>query len=217
MEALLNDPIFIMLSVALVAALIYNAWQAGQRSKAWEKVIADTGFEKTRIQNERRKDDAITGTYSGRQISVIESSSPVYRHGKRKSDMMTSAATVIKVSLVCPSGLKLNMMRTSQRYDDIEKVSINDERIDTRFVIESEPAELVKQMLASEFRRDSLAKMKAGGAIYLEENTLVYDQTGRITDPEYIRYLMDLMVSLVKPVEEFQAPALPANETRQDE
>lgn len=206
MEALLNDPIFIMLSVALVAALIYNAWQAGQRSKAWEQIIADTGLEKTRIQNDRRKDDALTGTYAGRQLALIESSSPVYRNGKRKSDMMTSAATVIKIGLVYPAGLKLNMMRTSQKYDNIEKVLIDDEQIDSRFVIESEPAELVKSMLASESLRETLARMKAGGAIYLEENELVYDQTGRITDPAYIRYLFDVMISLVKPIEDFPAP-----------
>jgi hypothetical protein len=200
MDTLFNDPFFMILSVALVAALIYNLWQMIMRSKAWKLIATELNLEATQISADKRKDDALIGVYHQHNLILIEGSAYVLRQGKRKSDMITNATTIIKVAVTPPAAFKLNLNRLAASAKARDEGS-GDAEVDRCFSIESEPPELVQELVAQEVISQGLLKVKLGGAIYLQEKELIYDQTGRVIDALYLRTLFDLLVAMAGAIE----------------
>jgi hypothetical protein len=200
MNTLLNDPFFMILSVALVAALIYNVWQMIMRSKAWKQIVTELNLEATQITSDKRKDDALSGVYRQHNLVLIEGTAYVFRQGKRKSDMMSNATTIIKVAIKPPAAFSLNLNRLAA-LGKVRDEGSGDDEIDRCFTIVSEPPELVQELVAHESIKQALLKVKLGGAVYLQENELIYDQTGRVIDAAYLRILFDLLVDLANAIE----------------
>jgi hypothetical protein len=115
MQALLSDPVFIVLTIALVGSIGYNVWQVIYRNKAWKQVMADTNL-KFEQHNEKGQDryQTLSGVYHHRQITFADTNLPVRRHGKRSTSLLTNASTNIHIPVENPQGYKLTLHRVSQ-------------------------------------------------------------------------------------------------------
>jgi nitrate reductase NapE component len=201
MEILLNDPVFIVLSVALVGTIGYNVWQVIYRNKAWKQVMADTNL-KFEEHNGKDRYQTLSGVYHHRQITFADTNLPVQRNGKRRTNLLTNASTNIHIPVENPQGYKLTLHRVSQSKTSIP---IGNEEFDNRFNLTCEPEDFGKRLLVSETLRQNLLKLKPGELIELNENELVYDQLGRLTDTARILFLFDLTCSLADAIEAYRA------------
>jgi hypothetical protein len=202
MSTLLSDPIFVILTLALLGSIGYNVWQVVYRNRAWKQVMADTSLQFEQHKKAGDRDQTLSGVYHRHKLTLADTNLPVYRNGKRKSDMLTNASTNLHVTLENPQGLKLILHRTTQ----IKKITpIGIEEFDDRFNTTCEPEDFAKTLLASASLREKLQQLKPGGLFELKENELVYDQTGRIMDAAEIIFLMDVTCSLADAIEAWRA------------
>jgi len=159
MSALLNDPFFMLLSAALIGAIGYNIWQVVYRDKAWKQVEAETSLKFEERKKGKNRDQILGGVYHHRKLTLTDTNLPVFRNGKRKSDMLTSASTNVHMALENPKMLKLTLHRTTQ----IKRLNpIGVEEFDSRFNITCEPEPFAKSLLVSGKLRERLQQLKPG-------------------------------------------------------
>jgi hypothetical protein len=202
MGPLLNDPIFIFLTLALIAAIGFNAWQVYTRNKAWKQVTADTGLQYAEHNKGADRDQTLSGVYRHHQLVLAESSKPVYRNGKRSTNMFTNASTRVSVTFKAPQTNKLTLQRTSNSKNT---TPIGDEEFESRFNITCEPEGFAKAFLAKESLRQKLLELKPGGLVDINESEIVYDQTGRVIESAQILVLFDVVCSVADAVEAYSA------------
>jgi len=198
MATLLSDPIFIILTLALLGSIGYNVWQVIYRNRAWKEVVEQTQLQHEKHDKGQRHDQTLSGVYHRHQLTLSDTNLPVFRNGKRKSDTLTNATTNLHVALENPQGLKLTLQRTT-RVKNSAPIGI--EEFDSRFIITCEPENFAQTLLVSGSLREKLQQLKPGGLINLQDNELVYDQTGRITGAGEIISLFDLSCSLADAIE----------------
>ena len=202
MEKLLSDPLFIFLTLALIASIGYNIWQIIERNKAWTQVMAETNLRLEEHKEKKNRDKTLSGVYRHRQLVLADSAQSVYRNGKRTSSMLTNATTNLHVALAQPQTNKLTLHRTN----NVKKsLPVGDEEFEGRFNISCEPDGFAQAFLAQESLRQKLLQIKPGGQIEIKENEVVYDQTDRVLNPERILTLLDMACSVADAVDAFHA------------
>jgi hypothetical protein len=203
MGVLLNDPVFVFLTLLTLSAIGYNIWEVYKRSRAWKRITAETGMVFAETRERRNNFQTLSGVYRHHQLVLKEGDFIVYRNGKKKANIITNASTSIQVEIKNPKAANLTLIRIplKKNSDPI----IGDEEVDNRYRLTNEPDGFARAVISSQTARDNLLKVKVGGAIMVKENEIIYDQSGRLLEADQIFSLFDLLCSMADAVDAYNA------------
>jgi len=193
-----------MLIGFIMLALIVNILQRLRRGKAWGQIVAETGLQFSKTKTGTYRDRRLSGVYRKRPLVLIESMSEVYRADQRRNlGSNQDIGTEIKIKINIPKGYKMRLNRVVA-IGNVTQVT-GDAEIDRHFKITSEPNWLAPKVLASSNIRQKLPGLKIGGNIFVheivQETELLFRQSERIPDDNYLRFLLDFLSDLADAVE----------------
>jgi hypothetical protein len=198
----LTNPLFLILIGFIVLIFIFNSVQKLGRGKSWKQIAAETGLQISKHQSGNYQDQQLSGSYRGRSISVNESVSEEqnkFRGMSERRDTRTNISTDIRLKINVPQDIKMKLNRIIT-IGEATRVT-GDAEIDRHFNTTSDPDWLALKVLASATIRQKLPQLKMGGTIFVQNSEILFDQSGRIPDGKYLRFLLDFLSDLADAVE----------------
>lgn len=198
----INNPLFLVLIVFVVLLITFNILQRLGRSRAWKQIAAETGLQFSKHQTATYRDRQLSGFYRKRSLTLTERESEEYRADRRGGSQVsnpTDTDTEIRLKINIPQSIKMKVQRVIA-IGEVTQVT-GDSEIDRLFNITSEPGRLAPKVLASSVVRPRLPGLKIGGSILVQGADLIYNQTGRISDGKYLRFLFEFLCDLADAVE----------------
>ncbi len=200
--AYLTNPLFLVLIVFIVLLAAFNIVQKLGRGRAWKQIASETGLQFSQHRTTNYKDQQLSGVYRKRSLTLTERESQEYRADRRQGSQAantTDTDTEIRLKIDAPPGIKMKITRVIV-LGEAARVT-GDAELDRRFDITSVPAGLAQKALAPSAVRSQLPRLKAGSSILVQDSDLIYNQTGRITDGGYLRFLFEFLSGLADGVE----------------
>jgi hypothetical protein len=198
----ITNPLFLGLIVFIVFLFSVNVLQKLSRGRVWKQIAAEMGLQFSKHQTATYRDQQLSGTYRNRPLALIESESEEYQADRRRrsgDSNQTNTDTEIRLKINLSKGIKMRLNRVIT-IGEVAQVT-GDGEIDRHFNITSEPDWLAKKVLNSSNIRQKLPQLKMGGSILVQEAELHFNQTGRISDGKYLRFLFDFLGDLADAVE----------------
>jgi len=197
-----TNPLFLVLILFIVTLLTFNILQKLGRGRIWKQIAAEMGLQFSKHRTGTYRDQQLGGIYRKRPLTLIESESEEYNADKRQhsgDSNQINIDTEIRLEIKISKGIKMRLNRVVV-IGEANKIT-GDAEIYRHFNITSEPDWLAKKVLSYSNIHQKLPRLKMGGSIFVKEAVLIFDQTGRITDGKYLRFLFDFLSDLADAVE----------------
>ncbi len=201
MEYIAN-PLFLVLIGFILLLTAFNIVQKLGRGRAWKQIAAETGLQFSRHRTGTYKDQQLIGVYRKRFLTLTERESQEYHADRRQGSQSantTDIDTEIRLKIDAPQSIQMKIMRVIVIGEAAR--AGGDPELDRRFSITSVPGGLAQKALAPSAVRSQLPRLKAGSSILVQDSDLIYNQTGRITDGGYLRFLFEFLSGLADGVE----------------
>lgn len=197
LQSFFSDPLFNFIFVVLIFAIIFNIWELEKRKKLWQSIMESHQFTQSVNDKGKVNKNSIQGLYNHYQITLSETSMPIRRNGKNKTNFFTSASTVIKVEIKNPENCQMVLSRNIPRYGNRPaSIPTGDEEIDEIFIVSGEPQDFALKIINHPKVRPLLMNLSQGSQIVVEGNEIIYDQTGRITNAEKVNFIFDFLCQM---------------------
>jgi hypothetical protein len=198
----ITNPLFIVLIIFIVTLLAFNILQQLGRGRIWKQIAAEMGLQFSKHRTSTYRDQQLSGIYRKRALVMTESESEEHNANKRQhpgDSGQTNTDTEIRIKINSSKGIKMRLHRVFVIGEAAQITG--DAEIDRHFNFTSEPDWLVKKVLSYSNIYQKLPQLRMGGSIFVKEAELLFDQTGRISDGQYLRFLFDFLSDLADAVE----------------
>lgn len=196
---LLTDPLFLVFVLIILLAAIFNIWNQISSKRTWAQ-LADRfdlkptpGHKRTagfmfRVANEQE----LAGTYHNRPLTLSQSRI-TRRKNKIDRERKQEILTAVALKLNCPPEFKLRIQPKLVIGKRPTESLVSDDDLNRCFLIKSEPDDLASHALSSQEIRRQLVALKHFNRIFIFNDSVVYEQHGRITRGERLEQIMQVL------------------------
>ena len=178
--------LLLTLFIVGVFALVYFSRQRWQ--KAWGDLATVTGltFEPGGFLGPSPR---VAGTYRGRALTLdtFTRGSGEHRHTYTRIVLFVNNAAGLYLALYQES-----VFSKIGKFFGMADIQVGDEEVDRRFVIKSKPENFAASLFTSISLRERLLQARVLN-VEVDGRELTFEQSGVLTDVEYLKFLFDLL------------------------